>query len=84
MFTDDAGEFLLAFLVVVEEADHSLGQHLMVVGDEVVLGAIDTFAAEQGADGEAAEDLQNNILCDGLSSAFLLLGVASISKSLRS
>jgi hypothetical protein len=29
----------------------------MVVGDEVVLGATDTFTAQQGADGEAAEDL---------------------------
>jgi hypothetical protein len=36
----------------------------MVVGDEADLGAIDTFAAEQGASGEAAEDLQNNILCE--------------------
>jgi hypothetical protein len=31
----------------------------MVVGvrDKTVLGATDTFAAEQGADGEAAEEL---------------------------
>ena len=36
----------------------------MVVGDEAVLGAIDTFATQQGAGGEAAEDLQNNILCE--------------------
>ena len=38
----------------------------MVVGvrDEVFLGAIDTFAAEQGAGGEAAKDLQNDILCE--------------------
>ena len=36
----------------------------MVVGDEAVLGAIDTFATQQGAGGEAAEDLQNNIFCE--------------------
>ena len=63
-FTDDAGEVSLAFLAVVEEADHSLGQHLTVVGDEAVPGATNTFAAQQGASGEAAEDLQNNILYD--------------------
>ena len=34
----------------------------MVVQDEVFLGAIDTFAAEQGVGGEAAEDLKNEIL----------------------
>ena len=36
----------------------------MVVGvwDETVLGVIDTFAAEQGADGEAAEDLDSDII----------------------
>jgi hypothetical protein len=38
----------------------------MVVGvwDEVFLGATDTFAAEQGASGEAAKDLENDILCE--------------------
>ena len=34
----------------------------MVVGDEEVLGAINIFLAEQGAGGEVAKDLQNNIL----------------------
>ena len=36
----------------------------MVVGvrDEVFLGVTDTFAAEQRAGGEVAEDLENNIL----------------------
>ena len=53
---------MLAFLVVIEEANHSLGQHLTVVGDEAVLGATDTFAGEQGVNGEVAEDLQNKIL----------------------
>ena len=36
----------------------------MVVGDEAVPGATDTFVAQQGASGEAVEDLQNNILCE--------------------
>jgi hypothetical protein len=38
----------------------------MVIGvhDEFFLRAIDTFTAEQGAGGEAAEDLKNNILCE--------------------
>ena len=64
MFTDDAGEVSLAFLAVVEEVSHSLGQHLIVVGDEVVLGATYTFAAQQGAGKEAGEDLYNNIFCE--------------------
>ena len=61
---DDAGEVSIVVLTVVEEASHSLGQLLMVVGvrDEVFLGAIDTFVVEQGAGGEAAQDLKNNIL----------------------
>jgi len=36
----------------------------MVVGDEAVPGATDTFAREQGAGGEVVEDLQNKILCE--------------------
>ena len=42
----------------------SLGQHLMVVvvRDEAVLGATDTFAVEQGAGREAVEDLNNGII----------------------
>ena len=36
----------------------------MVVGvqDEVFLGVTDTYTAEQGAGGEATEDLKNDIL----------------------
>ena len=56
-FTGDTGEVSLASLTVVEEANHSIGQHLMVVGDEAVLGVMDTFVAQQGAGGEAVEDL---------------------------
>ena len=45
---DDAGEVSIAILTVVEEAGHSLGRLLMVVGvfDEVFSGLIDTFTAE--------------------------------------
>jgi hypothetical protein len=57
---------LIVVLTIVEEASHSLGQLPMVVGvqDEVFPGAIDTFAVEQESGGEAAEDLQNDILCE--------------------
>ena len=44
-------------IAVVEEASHSLGQHLTVVEDESVLGATDTFAGEHGVSGEEVEDL---------------------------
>jgi hypothetical protein len=65
-YTRDTGKVSIVVLTVIEEASHSLGYILMVVGvqDEVSLGATDTFVAEQGADGEAAEDLKNNILCE--------------------
>ena len=64
MFTDDSGVVSIALIGVVEEACHILGQHLMVVvvRDAVVLGATDTFAAEQGAGEEAVEDLDNGIV----------------------
>ena len=54
----------MALVGVIEEAGQSLGQHLMVVVvlDEVVPGAIDTFAVEQGEGGEAVEDLDNGIV----------------------
>ena len=35
---------------------------VVVVLDEVVPGTIDTFVAEQGVGGEAAEDLDNDIV----------------------
>ena len=56
-YTRDAGEVSIAVLTIVEEAGHSLGQHLTIVGDETVPGATDTFVGEQGAGGEVAEDL---------------------------
>ena len=64
MFTGDAGVALMAFIEVIEEASQSPGQHLMVVVvlEEVVPGATDTFAAEQEAGKEAVEDLDNGII----------------------
>ena len=61
---DDTDEVSIAVLIVIEEAGHSLGQLLMVVGvhDEVFPRVTDTFAAEQEAGGEVAEDLKNDIL----------------------
>ena len=54
----------MALVGVIEEVGQSLGQHLMVVVvlDEVVLGAIDTFIVEQEAGREVAEDLDNDIV----------------------
>jgi hypothetical protein len=45
-YTRDAGEVLIAILTVVEEVGHSLGQHLTLVENEALPGAIDTFAGE--------------------------------------
>ena len=44
--TRDASEVLIAVLTIIEEASHSLGQHLTVVRDEAVLGATDIFVGE--------------------------------------
>ena len=64
MFTGDSAVASIALVSVIEEACQILGQHLMgvVVLDEAVLGATDTFAAEQGAGGETAEYLDNGII----------------------
>ena len=58
MFTGDAGEVAFAFLGAIEESSNNLRQLLLVLGvrDEVVLGAVDTLTAAQGADGGAVED----------------------------
>jgi hypothetical protein len=58
----DADEASLAVESIVEEAGHSLGHQLIVVRDEAVPGAIDTFAAKPRASREAAEDLDNGII----------------------
>lgn len=51
---------------MVEEAGHSLGQHLTVVRvrDEAVPGVSDTFAAAQGEGEEVAEDLDKDMVCE--------------------
>jgi hypothetical protein len=61
---DDTGEVSIVVLTIVEEDSHRVGRHLMVVGDEAVLGAIDTFAGEQGADQEVAENVKKEIVCE--------------------
>ena len=78
--TDDAGEVSIAVLTVVEEADHSLGQLLMVVGvrDEVFLGAIDTFQQNKEQAGRRRR-ISKMTSSMRLASAFLLLGASSIS-----
>ena len=62
MFTGDAGEVLMVVHTIVEEASHSLGQHLTVVGDEAVPGVTDTFAAQQGAGGRWQRSLEQDPL----------------------
>jgi hypothetical protein len=68
-----------SILTIVEEASHSLGQHLTVVGvrDEAVSGATDTFAVAQEAGREAAENLDNNMVYEA-SHCVPLVGVSSI------
>ena len=60
---------------IVEEASHSLGHQLIVVRDEAVLGATDTFTAEQEAGGEAVEDLKNDILHEAGQCVPLVVGL---------
>ena len=48
---------------------------VVVVRDEVVLRAIDTFAAEQGACGKVAEDLNNGIICEASQFVSLVRGL---------
>ena len=64
MFTGDSSVASIALVGVIEEACHILGQHLMVmvVLDEAVPGATDTFAVEQGAGREVEEYLDNGII----------------------
>ena len=64
MFIGNSSVASIALVGVIEEACHILGHHLMVVVvlDEAVPGATDTFAAEQEVGGEAAEDLDNGIV----------------------
>ena len=66
MFTGDSGVASMPLVDVIKEPSQSLGQHCMVVvvRDEAVLGVTDTFEAEQGAGGEASEDLNKGIICE--------------------
>ena len=73
---------MLAVIGVIEEAGHSLGQHLTVVGDEAVPRATDTFAGEQGAGREVVENVKKEIICEA-GHCVRLVGAASISKSLQ-
>jgi len=60
---------VFAFLVAVEESSKNLGQLLTVHGsqDEAIPGATDTLAAAQGVGSEAAEDEDQDMICeDGL------------------
>ena len=66
MFTGDSSVASMALVEVIEEVGQSLGQHLMVVVvlDEAVPGATNTFAAKEGAGREVAKDLDNDIVCE--------------------
>ena len=56
-YTREPDEASIVVLTIIEEVDHSLGQHPMIVDDEALPGAIDTFTEKQGAGEEVAEDL---------------------------
>ena len=62
---------------IIEEAGHNLGHQLMVVHDEALLGATDTIVVEQGASGEATEDLKKDIIHEA-SQCVPLVGASSI------
>ena len=49
----------------------------MVVRDEASLGAIDTFAVEQGADREAVEDVDKDIILEAGQCISLVRGVTT-------
>ena len=65
-YTKDTGQVSIVVLTIIEEASHSLGQILLVIGvrDEAFLGATDTFVTKQGVGGEVVEDLDKDILRD--------------------
>ena len=60
---------------IIEGADHSLGHQLMVVQDEASLGAINTFAAKQGAGREATKDLDKDIVHEAGQCVTLVVGL---------
>ena len=82
LFTSDVGEVAFAFLGAIEESGNNLGQLLLVLGvqDEVVLGAVDTLAAAQGAGGEAAEDEDQDMVYEDAHSLHLIGGLLCLDK----
>ena len=56
---------MFAFPVAIHESGDKLGQLLPVLGfrDEAVPGATHTLVAAQGADGEVAEDKDQDFVC---------------------
>jgi hypothetical protein len=52
------------------------------VRDEVVLGAVDTLAAAQGAVGEAAKDEDQDIFCEDAHSIHLIGDLLHLDKDL--
>ena len=83
MFTGDPGEVAFAFLGAIEEFGNNLGQLLLVLGvqDEVVLGAVDTLAAAQGAGGEAVEDEDQDMVCEDAHSLHLVGDLLHLDKN---
>ena len=84
VFTGDAGEVTFAFPGVIEESGSNLGQLLSVLGiqDEVVLGVADTLTAAQGADGEVAEDEDQDNVCKDAHSLHLVGDLLHLDKDL--
>ena len=84
MFTGDAGEVAFAFPGAIEESSKNLGQLLLVldVRDEVVPEAADTLAAAQGASGEAAEDDDQDMVCEDAHSLHLVGDLLHLDKDL--
>ena len=66
MFIGEAGKSAFAFPIARHESDDKLEQLLTMLGfgDEAVLGETHTLAAAQGADGEVAEDNDQDFVCE--------------------
>jgi hypothetical protein len=84
VFTGDAREVAFAFPGAIEESGKNLGQLLSVLGvrDEVVAGAADTLAAAQGADSEAAEDEDQDMVYEDAHSLHLVGDLLHLDKDL--
>ena len=84
MFIGDASEVAFAFPGAIEESSNNLGQLLSVLGvrDEVVLGAADILVAAQVAGGEAAEDEDQDMVCEDAHSLHLVGDLLHLDKDL--